>query len=210
MKIDSEPIIPTTPERQQRPAVEPTSEQRSSRVTINVRTPSRPLEAIPPSPPSPPSPTADPRPVDSTPLSAASSPDVVKTSVEEADATMPINGEPFEAPTSPRSDSDSPPVEVIPVNLEDDADFDDDESVTMLDEPGRSLEFDPSQGFPFHDATESYFETVVRLLQYLPTRKPLGPFLGYQFTFPRSCLLSTTTYTYSLQTSKYPDLSSIG
>ncbi|KAK4140337.1 uncharacterized protein C8A04DRAFT_15044 [Dichotomopilus funicola] len=169
MKIDSEPIIPTTPERQQRPAVEPTSEQRSSRVTINVRTPSRPLEAIPPSPPSP---SPDPRPVDSTPLSVASSPDVVKTSVEEADSTMPINGESLEAPTSPRSDSDSPPVEVVSVNDEDDADFDDDdESITMLDEPGRSLEFDPSQGFPFHDATESYFETVVRLLQYLPTHE---------------------------------------
>ncbi|KAK4157923.1 hypothetical protein C8A00DRAFT_29151 [Chaetomidium leptoderma] len=161
MKIDLDPAIPATPEPQHH-NIEPASEPRSSRVTINVRTPSRSLEAIPSSPPSP-------SPAGTTPPPSASPTDAVKTSVEEPEAVMPANGTAVDTPGSLRSESGSPPIEIISVDAEDDADFDDDESITMLDESGRSLVYDPTVSFPFHDATESYLETVIRLLQYLPT-----------------------------------------
>lgn len=71
------------------------------------------------------------------------------------------------------SESGSPPVEVIALDGDDDADFDgDDAAVTVLDGPGRDLIRDPSPEFPFHEMSESYFETVIRLSNYLGTRKP--------------------------------------
>lgn len=166
MKIDSSPPIPTTPERQQ-PTAEPGTEPRSSRVTINVRTPSQqPLEAIPSSPPSPSHKPPGPR-----PQSTKARPDAARYTEEDLNPDMPANGTISETPVSSRSGSDSPPVEIVSMTAEDDAEFDDDESITMLDDSGRSLEYDPTSTFPFHDATESYLETVIRLLQYLPTRK---------------------------------------
>ncbi|AEO57729.1 hypothetical protein MYCTH_2304264 [Thermothelomyces thermophilus ATCC 42464] len=169
MKIDPDPAIPTTPERQQLTA-EPGTEPRSSRVTINVRTPSQqPLEALPPSPPSP-----SHRARSVTPPSATSRPDAARKSVEELGTDLPANGMLSETPLSSSSGSGSPPIEVISVTGEDDADFDDDESITMLDDSGRSLEYDPTATFPFHDATESYLETVIRLLQYLPTHEQVS------------------------------------
>lgn len=167
MKIDPDTIIPTTPERQ-KPTTEPGTEPRSSRVTINVRTPSQqPLEALPPSPPSPSN-----RARSVTPPSSVRRSGAVKNSVEDVAADLPANNMLSETLLSSSSGSGSPPIEVISVAGEDDADFDDDESITMLDDSGRSLEYDPTATFPFHDATESYLETVIRLLQYLPTRKP--------------------------------------
>jgi ubiquitin carboxyl-terminal hydrolase 34 len=166
MKIDSDPTVPGTPERPQQPPAEPASEPRSSRVTINVRTPSaQPLDAIPSSPPSP-----SPGPPAALPT------DAVKTSVEERETAMPANGTVSDTPLSLRLDSESPPIEIISVSAEDDdAAFDDDDSITMLDDSGRSLIYDPTLSFPFHDTTESYLETVIRLLTYLPTRKPTFP-----------------------------------
>jgi ubiquitin carboxyl-terminal hydrolase 34 len=92
---------------------------------------------------------------------------------------IPTNGTSVDILARSRSESGSPPIEIVSVNGEEDADFEDDDSITMLDESGRSLAYDPTISFPFHDATESYLETVLRLLQYLPTRKftldnPLG------------------------------------
>lgn len=170
MKIDSDLAIPATPERQ-RPAAEPASEARSSRVTINVRTPLQlqTLEATPSSPPSP-SPMHRRR----TPPSAASQSHAVNTTADEPDSVMPTNGTTSDAAVSSRSDSGSPPIEIISMAAEDDADFDDDDSITMLDDSGRSLEYDPSLSFPFHDSAESYMDTVNRLLTFLPTRKPLS------------------------------------
>jgi ubiquitin carboxyl-terminal hydrolase 34 len=170
MKIDTEYVIPATPE--QRPLdAEPSSEHRSSRVTINVRTPLRPLEPILSSPTSP-CPNGSGPTVTTTPTNA------VKTSVEETEVDMPPNDAMADTPASSRSASGSPPVEVISLNGEDDGDFEDEEAITIIDAPGRSLIQDPTINFPFHDATESYAETVLRLLQYLPTRKPLTPLLN--------------------------------
>jgi len=151
MKIDSVSATPTTPEPQQPLIAQPPSGPRSSRVTINVRTPSRPLEAIPSSPLSP------------LPRASASAPadpaDAVHISVEESELDMSREEDTVvDTPASSTSESSSPPVEVVSIEPEDDA-----------------------EDFPFHDATETYGETIARLLQYFPTRKGT-PFLG-------SCLL---------------------
>jgi ubiquitin carboxyl-terminal hydrolase 34 len=97
-------------------------------------------------------------------------------SVEEQGTTMATNGTATDTPVSLRSDSGSPPIEIISVSADDDAEFDDADSITMLDESGRSFEYDPTISFPFHDNTETYVETVLRLLQYLPTRKSTLPY----------------------------------
>jgi ubiquitin carboxyl-terminal hydrolase 34 len=194
MKIDSDLAIPATPERQQ-PAAEPASEPRSSRVTINVRTPSQALEVIPSSPPSP-SPIHRRR----TPPSAAFQTHAVNMTAEEAESAMPVNGTTSDAAVSSRSDSGSPPIEIVSVAVEDDADFDDDDSITMLDESGRSLDYDPSASFPFHDTTESYMETVIRLLQFLPTHEQvprafiewIDKYLGYVKTAPLHAVEDST------------------
>ena len=172
MKIDTEPTIPSTPEPRH-PDIEPTSEVRSSRVTINVRTPSHSLDAIPSSAPSP-----SPAGVATPPPAATLPADAVEASIEEDQDVAAVNGAAANVPPSSRSDSGSPPIEVISEGAEDGIDFEDDEAITMLDESGRSLGYDPTVSFPFHDSTESFLETVIRLLQYLPTRKhnrPLSP-----------------------------------
>jgi ubiquitin carboxyl-terminal hydrolase 34 len=97
-------------------------------------------------------------------------------SVEEQGTTMATNGTATDTPVSLRSDSGSPPIEIFSVSADDDAEFDDADSITMLDESGRSFEYDPTISFPFHDNTETYVETVLRLLQYLPTRKSTLPY----------------------------------
>lgn len=167
MKVDSGPTIPTTPEQQHLEIEPPASEPRSSRVTINVRTPSQPLEAIPSSPPSPS--------LDIASLPSPSPTDAVKTSVEEPGAAMPPEDTLIDTPASSRSDSGSPPVEVVSVDVDNDADLEDDEAVTMLDTSGRSLIHDPSPDFPFHETCEPYFDTVVRVCPFLPTRKLILP-----------------------------------
>ncbi|KAK4106515.1 hypothetical protein N658DRAFT_21639 [Parathielavia hyrcaniae] len=165
MKIDSDLSIPTTPEQHhQHLNNELASEPRSSRVTINVRTPSRPPGPVPSS-------ALSPSPTGATPPSAESPTDDQQLSPEKSEAAMPPNGTSVDAPMPSRSDSGSPPIEIVSMSGEDDADFDDDDSITMLDESGRSLPYDPTISFPFHDVTESYLETVIRLLQYLPTHE---------------------------------------
>ncbi|KAL2271630.1 hypothetical protein VTJ83DRAFT_1001 [Remersonia thermophila] len=196
MRLDSEPPAPATPKKQQQPpppqqqqpqspSHEPASAPRSSRVTINVRTPSQqPLEAIPSSPSSPcPEPFSR-RPATPDPDDAA----VAGPDPRQPDETMePANGAAEDVSEPARSDSGSPPIEVVSVSPDEDADFDDDDSITMFDEAGRTLDFDPSIAFPFHDGAESYFETVLRLLQYLPTHEQvprafiewIDKYLGY-------------------------------
>lgn len=82
-----------------------------------------------------------------------------------------MNGATVDIPVPSRSESGSPPIEIISVSADDDEYFDDDEPITTLDDIGRSLIYDPTVSFPFHDTAETFLETVVRLLQYLPTRK---------------------------------------
>ncbi|GAB1320503.1 USP domain-containing protein [Madurella fahalii] len=159
MKIDPEPAIPTTPERQHIEP-EPASGPRSSRVTINVRTPlrtpSRTLEAIVSSPPSPS--------VKSVTPPASSPTEAVRISVEESEAAMSLKNVAMDTPLSSTPDSGSPPLEVV---TDDEADVD--APFTILDGPGRTRVRDPSAAVPFHDATETYLDTVIRLTQYFTT-----------------------------------------
>ncbi|KAK3937263.1 ubiquitin carboxyl-terminal hydrolase 34, partial [Diplogelasinospora grovesii] len=154
MKIDTDPANPTTPE-QQPVELHPPSGPRSSRVTINVRTPSRPLEVIPSSPPSPKT-------------------DDVKISVEESEIDMAREDTVVETPASSPSDASSPTIELVMVQPDDDADLDGGQpAITILDEP-RSILADPSAAFPFHDQTETYPETIARLTQYLVTHETVA------------------------------------
>ncbi|KAL2018794.1 hypothetical protein VTK56DRAFT_352 [Thermocarpiscus australiensis] len=165
MKIDSDPTIPTTPD-QQHLGTDPHSGPHSSRVTINVRTPSQSLDAIASSPPSP-------------SLKGATPPtdfpaDAVKMSVEASEAIMPPDDTVVDTPVSSGSENGSPPVEVVSVSADDDVDFDAGDTVTMLDGAGRSLIQDPSSNFPFHDVSETYLDTVIRISQYLPTHEQVS------------------------------------
>ncbi|KAL1842744.1 hypothetical protein VTJ49DRAFT_4382 [Mycothermus thermophilus] len=184
MRIDSEPPAPATPEKQQPAGNEPASAPRSSRVTINVRTPSQqPLEVILSSPSSPCPEGSSQRPATHDADDAIAGSDLQQLNTAMATA----NGAAEDSSEPTRSDSGSPPIEVVSVSPDEDADFEDDDSITMFDEAGRTLDFDPSIAFPFHDGAESYFETVIRLLQYLPTHEQvprafiewIDKYLGY-------------------------------
>ena len=163
MKLDLDPPAPATPNQQLLDA-EPTSEPRSSRVTINVRTPSQSLDgalSLPPPLPSPP-------PNGTTPP-ATSLADAVELAVEEPEAAMAHMDTVIDTPLASTPDSESPPI--ISLDSDDDADFDGDESVTMLDGPGVSLLQDPSVEVPYHEPPDTYFETFSKLANYLPTRR---------------------------------------
>lgn len=164
MTIDSEPGIPRTPEREHIDP-EPASGPRSSRVTINVRTPSRSrtLEADALSSPS--------RSIKSVTPPAESPTDAVRISVEQSEAVVPLKDAVMDTPLSSTPDSGSPPpLEVV---TDDEADLD--APFTILDGPGRPPTRDPSLDFPFHDPAETYLDAAIRLCQYLTTRKPTLP-----------------------------------
>ncbi|KAK3380099.1 hypothetical protein B0T24DRAFT_519847 [Lasiosphaeria ovina] len=174
MKIDTDPTTPITPENQQQPpqTQPPPSGPRSSRVTINVRTPSRPLEAIPSSPPSPS--------LQGQTLVANVPADAVQISVEESEVDMSREDTVVNTPlslSSSSSDGGSPPIEIISAQPDDDdAEFGDQASVTILDGfPHSMLQGplvdlpDPTADFPFRDVAESYSDVINRLTQYLCT-----------------------------------------
>lgn len=174
MKVDTDPTTPQTPE--QKPAdSQPPSEARSSRVTINVRTPSRPLETIPSSPPSATN--------SALPLVVSVSPDAddadddddhdVKISVEETEVEMAHADAAADTAASSSSGASSPPLEVISVDHDDDTDLDGPHpQVTLLqDDEAADIPDDPTVELPFHDAAETYTETITRLAPYMPTRK---------------------------------------
>ncbi|KAK4190072.1 ubiquitin carboxyl-terminal hydrolase 34 [Podospora australis] len=163
MKIDSDPTVPTTPE--QHPLdKEPRSEQRSSRVTINVRTPSRPppLQVIPSSPSSPS--------LESSTPAAASPRNDTKVSMEESEVEMAQGDTVVDTPVSSASGgSSSPPVEIVAVQPDDSDTFDECEAITILDDEDQDIGVDPSRAFPFVDHTEPWHEAISRLALYLPT-----------------------------------------
>ncbi|KAK3692278.1 hypothetical protein B0T22DRAFT_9213 [Podospora appendiculata] len=171
MKIDTDPTIPTTPEQQQQSIqTQPPSGPRSSRVTINVRTPSRALEAIPSSPSSPTGPTAT---APATPV------DDVKTSVEDPEVDMSrednIADTPVSSASSTSNGSSSPAIEIISLEPDDDIDFEIDEpEVTIFGGLPRSLMSDPSAMFPYHEPPESYADTALRLASYLINHIDVG------------------------------------
>lgn len=163
MKVDSDPAIPSTPE-QQPSSLQNHSAPRSSRVTINVRTPSRPLDAIPSSPLSPTSPILS---------EHTSSADNVKLSVEESEVDMAQEDAALGTPMSSDSDASSPPAE-LPAQLEDDdGDVEyavEDTQARMAQGTPRFLLRDPTGDFPFRGDGDDFGEAVTRLTTYLATR----------------------------------------
>ncbi|KAK4227673.1 ubiquitin carboxyl-terminal hydrolase 34 [Podospora fimiseda] len=166
MKIDTETTTPQTPERQiLEPAdADPSSVLRSSRVTINVRTPSRPpLDAIPSSPPG--SPTL---PSSKGPPRPSSPTDAVKISIEESEVDMSRGEAAINTPVSSATSSSSPPLEVIHVIPDDDDEFEDAEPITILDDsPDDSILVDPTALYPFHVDAESWMDTTTRTSEYM-------------------------------------------
>lgn len=157
MKDDTDPVTPQTPDRKSA-AVQPTP--RSSRVTINVRTPSRPLETIPSSPP-----------VSEKELEHDSTADMlldddVKISVEETEVNMANADTPERHLASSGSETSSPPVEIVTIDQDDDPEYESAQpQVTLLH--GAQ---DPTNEFPFHDAAEALPETVSRLTSFMSSR----------------------------------------
>lgn len=161
MKDDTEPVTPQTLERKLAP-FQPTP--KSSRVTINVRTPSRPLETIPSSPP-----------VSENELGQGSSVDMmldddVKISVEKTEVQMATDVTPDQKPASSGSETSSPPVEVITIDDEDGPEYESAQPQVTLLQVAR----DPTAEFPFHDAAEPLVDTASRLTSFMTSR-----------TFPR-------------------------
>ncbi|KAH8910198.1 hypothetical protein BR93DRAFT_464602 [Coniochaeta sp. PMI_546] len=161
MKDDTDPVTPQTPDRKSA-AVQPTP--RSSRVTINVRTPSRPLETIPSSPP-----------VSEKELEHDSTADMlldddVKISVEETEVNMANADTPERHLASSGSETSSPPVEIVTIDQDDDPEYESAQpQVTLLH--GAQ---DPTNEFPFHDAAESLPETVSRLTSFMSSHESVA------------------------------------
>jgi len=165
MKLDTDPTTPPTPDAQ-RPSstAQPPSSTRSSRVTINVRTPSRVLEVIPSSPPSPVSRGA-------AVSLITNSADDIHISVEETEADTPQEETIVDTPVSSKADSNSPPIEIIP-DQPDDVDFNNIEpEVTILGPFLSAASQDPSCDMPFRDSQEQLAETFPRILPYFHSRK---------------------------------------
>lgn len=158
MKDDTKPVTPQTPERKPPPS-QPTP--KSSRVTINVRTPSRPLETIPSSPP------VSEKELEQGPSVDMMLDDEVKISVEETEVEMTTNDAPDPNLASSGSETSSPPVEVITIEEDEGPDYESTQpQVTLL----HGVQ-DPTTEFPFHDAAESLADTVSRLMSFMTNRK---------------------------------------
>ena len=150
---------PTTPNAP-RPATpeptttqpEPSSGSRSNRVTINTRTPSRPLDTIPSSPTSASVPTPE------EPLPSA---DNVHASVEAPEVDMAGDDAIEDAFPSPVSDASSPVIEVAMEKVTENAFAED--AKLMVAEPMEDMLPD----FPFHEDHETYGDTIEKLAPLL-------------------------------------------
>ncbi|KAL7626866.1 hypothetical protein AAE478_003640 [Parahypoxylon ruwenzoriense] len=148
MKLDTpEPLPPSTPARS-----EPTTEPVSSKVTINLRN-AESLENASPSP--------------SSPTPARFRKDSVKVSVEESEVNM-SQTYLIEDTSSSSSELDSPDVPAVSFeDVEGDLAFSAAESNITLLTDGTAAHFGAAMlEFPYHNDTESYYETVVRLIEY--------------------------------------------
>ena len=157
-KIDTDSISPQTPEHQCG-STDPPLEAPSSMVTINLRKLS-----------------------DDEPMSSQQSPtirakerapnvrpDEVKASVEAEEVEMIPNSEPFAHTPQSCSLPESPPIELITVQSDDDMEFtgeDDNISIIRPDQPA----VDPLQQFPYKEPDESLMNTLHRLTTYLNDR----------------------------------------
>ncbi|KAK3504714.1 hypothetical protein B0T13DRAFT_14009 [Neurospora crassa] len=131
---------------------EPSSVSRSNRVTINVRTPSRPLDTIPSSPTSVSVQTSG------EPLPSV---DNIQASVEAPEVDMTRDDAIQDALPSPISDTSSPAIEVAMEKETEDA-FTVDAKL-VVEEPVTDMLPD----FPFHDDHETYRDTVEKLAPLL-------------------------------------------
>ncbi|ORY59104.1 uncharacterized protein BCR38DRAFT_488847 [Pseudomassariella vexata] len=153
MKLDApdpEPAPPSTP-----PQSEPTiAEPHSSKVTINLRN----FDSLEPTPTSPPSPTP-----------ARSQDDDIKVSVEESEVEMVQATPPQVILSSSPSSAPSPEVPVISIDDDDEEELDLGAGHPAISMIGGASSIDLNsimQDFPYHAAEETYYDTVVRLVQY--------------------------------------------
>lgn len=173
MTVDTpEPPIPSTPPSQSQALPEP----HSSRVTINLRHAGRP-DTTPPSPVSP--------------SASRSRKESVKASVENSEIAAASAPPVDDCAGAAREGKPADHISGIPViaidDDEDDEDNDEDETLDIIDPPSpvalvgdadcvdlEALLFD----FPYHVADESYYDTIVRLVQFLSQCKLPESHLG--------------------------------
>jgi hypothetical protein len=159
MTLDIDSDSPKTPDRVA-DKEQPTSALASSRVTIALRNAQRPFETIPSSPTSPSSPI---------PASLGRPGDVVRISIEESEAEMPIEAPRPVTPVTSPEDNSSPPVEIIDVHGDsDDGGYEPTPpTVTMLhDMHGGSMYGDPARDFPYRNAAETWPEAMTRIASW--------------------------------------------
>lgn len=157
MKVDTpEPLPPSTPARS-----EPPTEPVSSKVTINLRNADS-HEATPPSP--------------SSPTPSRFQKDDIKASVEESEVNM-IQASPVEDASSSASDLDSPDEPAM--SIEDELSiYDVDPNNMTLLSGERAAQFTATMlEFPYHTDGETYYDTVIRLVEYFRQRRSGHPVL---------------------------------
>lgn len=160
-KIDTDSISPQTPEHLCA-STDPPREPPPSMVTINLR-------KIPDDEPmsSPSSPTL--RPKD---LAPDSLPDEVRASVEAEGVEMvPTAAVSVDTPQSSSLHDESPPIELITVQSDDD--MAEDINVSIIQEDAYGSRVDPLQHFPYKDNEEAPVATLSRLITYLTDSRSL-------------------------------------
>ncbi|KAK3340714.1 hypothetical protein B0H65DRAFT_268095 [Neurospora tetraspora] len=177
---------PATPEPKATQA-EPSSVSRSNRVTINVRTPSRPLETIPSSP------TSASLQNPGEPLPSV---DNVQASVETPEVDMTRDDAIQDALPSPISDASSPVIEVA-MEKETDNAFTV-EAKLVVEEPVTDMLPD----FPFHEDHETYRDTVEKLAPLLDEQvgRNVALWIGDFLNHMRNVPISTATGWYTRYT----------
>lgn len=158
-KIDTDSISPQTPEHPCSSTDAPT-EAPSSMVTINLR--KIPDDEVMSSPISPTVGTQE-----AVPQSHSNE---IKHSVEPADlGTTPASALLIDTPQSSSLHDESPPVEIVTVQADDDMDFVGETGYVPIIEQDRPL-VDPIQQFPYKEPDESLVNTLRRLTTYLQDR----------------------------------------
>ena len=104
--------------------------------------------------------------------------DDVKISIEESSTDHMAQASAAAPAATSNSGTSSPPVEIVSVTQDGDEegeegiDFDTGQPhVTILQGVPSDMVPDPTGDLPFHDAAETYGETINRLMQYFPSRK---------------------------------------
>lgn len=162
MTMDSAPSEPRTPEPQ-REQVQPTSESKPTRITLNLKNRKQESNHVPSSPIS--SNDADAE-LEGSRLQG------IRLSVEDTELDVSHTLNDFRDTGSPTLDIDNPPIEII-----DDDDDDDDESqdgvpqVILLQDPDDGEEPDPVTNFPYNTG-DPVAEALSKLCQqHMPTSK---------------------------------------